>query len=109
VLADSISPARLDLLTVQPDGQACGFTETWGNFYFQGKHYGIRACRQCGQVSNKVAVEDWNDEDLPGVFSRQRTGKPPVFFAKQRGGSFVETNLAVPTAGGQPSSPPGHE
>src|SRR5208337_1693605 len=37
------------------------------------------------------AVEDWNNDDLPGVFVT-RAGQPPAYFPKQRAGTFVPTN-----------------
>src|SRR6266567_5558741 len=43
--------------------------------------------------SEQVVVEDWNNEEVPGVFVT-RSAKAPLFFSKQRAGSFVETNLA---------------
>jgi len=41
-----------------------------------------------------IAIADWNNEDVPGVFVT-RTGKAPVFFDKQRAGAFVETNVTA--------------
>ena len=62
-----------------------------GNFYFQEKaaDTGLPVALPGAE---HVAIEDWNNLDLPGVFV-SRAGKPPVFFSKQRAGSFVETNL----------------
>jgi len=93
VLADLDFTGKLDLLTVQPDGQGLRVYRNLGNFYFKESttNSGLPAV---WPGVEQVAVEDWNDEDLPGVFAT-RTGKPPVFFAKQRAGSFVETNLAA--------------
>jgi len=59
-----------------------------GNFYFRTTRLTRSSC-SVGGVEH-LAVEDWNNEDLPGVFVT-RIGKPPLFFAKQRAGSFVET------------------
>src|SRR5439155_22100179 len=41
--------------------------------------------------ADQACVEDWNSEDLPGVFV-SRDGRAPVFFAKERAGVFVQTN-----------------
>jgi hypothetical protein len=41
-----------------------------------------------------VTCEDWNNDGLPGIIAA-RTGRPPVYFAKERAGVFVETNLAA--------------
>src|SRR5262249_23769135 len=38
-----------------------------------------------------VVAEDWNNEDVPGIFVTQ-VGKSPTFFSKQRAGDFVVTN-----------------
>src|SRR5204863_1802142 len=64
-----------------------------GNFYFQdGTTNSGLPLRLDG--AEQVIVEDWNNEDLPGIFAT-RQGKAPVYFAKQRAGSFVETNTTA--------------
>lgn len=90
LLADLDFTGRLDLLTVLPDDQGLRLYQNLGNFYFKEgtTNSGLPAALPgVGQV----AVEDWNNEDVPGVFVT-RQAQPPVFFAKQRAGTFVETN-----------------
>lgn len=41
--------------------------------------------------SEHLAVEDWNNVDVPGVFV-SRDDRAPAFFPKQRAGTFVATN-----------------
>ena len=90
LLADLDFTGKLDLLTVLPDGQGVRVYRNLGNGYFMDSttNSGLPA-EFNGAVH--VAVEDWNNEDVPGVFITQN-GKAPVFFSKQRAGSFVETN-----------------
>jgi tetratricopeptide (TPR) repeat protein len=89
-LADLDFTGRLDLLTVLPDGQGLRVFRNLGNFYFKEDttNSGLPLVLP-GAV--QAAVEDWNSEDLPGVFV-SRQNQPPVFFAKQRAGAFVQTN-----------------
>ena len=90
LLADLDFAGRLDLLTVLPGGQGLRVLRNLGNGYFMDNttNSGLPAVYPGAQ---QVAVEDWNNEDVPGVFVT-RAGQPPVFFAKQRAGAFVETN-----------------
>src|SRR5581483_11372296 len=90
LLADLDFTGKLDLLVVLPQGQGLRVYRNLGNGYF------MDATTNSGLPSDfpgaqHVAVEDWNNEDIPGVFVT-RSGKAPVFFAKQRAGGFVETN-----------------
>jgi tetratricopeptide (TPR) repeat protein len=93
-LADLDFTGKLDLLTVLPDGTGLRVYKNLGSLYFKedttnsGLPLTLAGAEQ-------LAVEDWNNEDAAGIFVT-RAGKPPVFFAKQRAGSFVETN--PPTA-----------
>jgi len=45
-------------------------------------------------------VEDWNNADVPGVFVT-RDGRPPIFFPKQRAGTFCGNQFAGGLAGGK--------
>ena len=91
MLADLDFTGKLDLLGVLPDGSGLVVYQNLGNFYFQEKtaETGLPAALPGAE---HVAIEDWNNTDLPGVFV-SRAGQPPIFFAKQRAGSFAETNL----------------
>jgi len=92
-LADLDFTGRLDLLTILPDGQGLRVYRNLGNFYFKEDttNFGLPAV--LSEVE-QATVEDWNNEDLPGVFISRNT-QPPVFFAKQRAGVFVETIAAT--------------
>lgn len=91
VLADLDFSGKLDLLAVLPDGGGLVVYQNLGNFYYEEKtaESGLPAKLPGAE---HVAVEDWENSDLPGVFVA-RADQPPVFFAKQRAGSFVATNL----------------
>ena len=90
LLADLDFTGKLDLLAVLPDGGGLRLYQNLGNFYFKDNtaESGLPAALA---GAGHLAVEDWNNEDVPGVFAT-RVGRPPVFFPKQRAGSFVETN-----------------
>ena len=89
LLADLDFTGKLDLLTVRPDGRGLGLFQNLGNFYFKDKtNSGLPSVP--GGVAH-LAVEDWNNEDVPGIFLT-RPGQPPEFFPKQRAGDFVQTN-----------------
>ncbi len=90
-LADLDFTGKLDLLAVRPGGQGLRVLRNLGSFYFQ--EYTTNSGLPAALPSvEQVAVEDWRNEDAPGVFVA-RSSQPPVFFYKQRAGSFVETNL----------------
>jgi tetratricopeptide (TPR) repeat protein len=93
LLADLDFTGKLDLLDLLPDGQGLKVYRNLGSFYFKEDPTNSGLPTVLAGVQH-VAVEDWNNEDLPGVFVT-RTGKPPAFFAKQRAGPFVETNSTV--------------
>jgi tetratricopeptide (TPR) repeat protein len=91
VLADLDFTGKLDLLTVLPGGQGLRVLRNLGNYYFQEFTTNSGLPSLFPGVAS-VQVEDWRNEDVPGVFAT-RTGQPPVFFAKQRAGIFSQTNL----------------
>lgn len=92
LLADLDFTGKLDLLAVQPGGQGLSIYRNLGSFYFQNNtNSGLPAILPGVE---QVAVEDWNNEDMAGTFVT-RAAQPPLFFAKQRAGQFVQTNLAV--------------
>ena len=90
VLADLDFTGKLDLLTISPDGQGLRLYRNLGNFYFKDDttNSGLPTALPGAE---QTWVEDWNNEDLPGVFV-SRNDRPPAFFPKQRAGGFVETN-----------------
>ena len=90
VLADLDFTGKLDLLAVLPDGSGLRAYQNLGNFYFKDNTTESGLPATLGGAEH-LAVEDWNNEDVPGIFVT-RTGKPPIFFPKQRAGTFVETN-----------------
>lgn len=90
LLADLDFTGRLDLLAVSPGGQGVYVYRNLGNAYFQqSTNSGLPA--SLAEVEH-VAVEDWNDDDVPGVFVT-RAAQAPIYYSKQRAGSFVQTNL----------------
>jgi hypothetical protein len=90
VLADLDFTGKLDLLAVLPDGSGLRVYQNLGSFYLQDNTTNSGLPEKFAGVEH-VAVEDWNNEDVPGVFVA-RGGKAPVYFPKQRAGAFVETN-----------------
>jgi tetratricopeptide (TPR) repeat protein len=90
LLADLDFTGKLDLLAVLPDGGGLRLYQNLGNFYFK-DNTADSGLPVALAGAEQVAVEDWNNEDVPGVFVA-RAGKPPAFFPKQRAGTFVETN-----------------
>jgi len=89
VLADLDFTGKLDLLTVLPDASGLHLFQNLGNFYFKDQtNSNLPAVP--GGVS-RLAVEDWNNEDVAGIFVT-RPGMPPAFFPKKRAGDFVQTN-----------------
>ena len=92
LLADLDFTGKLDLLVVLPEGAGLNVYRNLGSFYFQSRtNSGLPAALP---GTEQVAVEDWNDEDMAGVFVT-RAPQPPQFFAKQRAGQFVQTNLTA--------------
>lgn len=92
LLADLDFTGKLDLLVVLPGGQGLSTFRNLGSFYFQNKtNSGLPALLP---GTEQVAVDDWNDEDMAGAFVT-RAAQPPLFFAKQRAGQFVQTNLTT--------------
>jgi tetratricopeptide (TPR) repeat protein len=93
LLADLDFTGKLDLLAVLPGGRGLRVYRNLGNFYFMDNttNSGLPALLQ--DVEN-VTSEDWNSEGLPGIFAA-RSGRPPMYFAKERAGLFAETNLAA--------------
>jgi Flp pilus assembly protein TadD len=93
LLADLDFTGKLDLLTVLPDGNGLCVYQNLGSFYFKEDTMNSGLPTTLTGAEH-LAVEDWNNEDVPGIFVT-RTGKPPVFFPKQRACAFVETNAPV--------------
>ena len=90
LLADLDFTGKLDLLVVLPGGEGLSVHRNLGNFYFQNKtNSGLPALLP---DTAQVAVDDWNNEDMAGAFVT-RPAQPPLFFAKQRAGEFLQTNL----------------
>ena len=93
LLADLDFTGKLDLLAVSPGGEGLRVLRNLGNGYFldnttnSGLPEGFPGAQH-------LAVADWNNEDVSGVFVT-RTAQPPTFFAKQRAGQFVQTNTTA--------------
>ena len=93
LLADLDFTGRLDLLTVLPGGQGLSTYRNLGSFYFQ-KNTTNSGLPALLPGVERVAVEDWNNEDVAGTLVT-RAGQPPLFFSKQRAGEFLQTNLTA--------------
>ena len=93
LLADLDFTGRLDLLAVLPGGRGLRVYRNLGNFYFMDNTTNSGLPALLPDIEN-VTCEDWNNEGLPGIIAA-RTGRPPVYFAKERAGVFVETNLSA--------------
>lgn len=93
LLADLDFTGKLDLLAVLPEGRGLRVYRNLGNSYFMENttNSGLPALLPAVE---DVTSEDWNNEGLPGIFVA-RTGHTPLYFAKERAGLFVETNLAA--------------
>src|SRR5262245_4763438 len=89
-LVDLEFTGKLDLLAVLPDGQGMRVFRNLGNSYFKditatsGAPASVTGIRQ-------IAMEDWDGDDLLDLFV-VRTGQPPQWFPKQRGGPLTTTN-----------------
>ncbi len=92
LLADLDFTGKLDLLAVLPGGRGLRVYRNLGNFYFMDDTTNSGLPAVLPDVE-EVTAEDWNNEGLPGIFAA-RNGHPPLYFAKERAGVFVETNLA---------------
>ena len=90
VLADLEFTGNLGLLAVLPGGQGMRVFRNLGNSYFKditatsGVPASVNGIRQ-------VAMEDWDGDDLLDLFV-VRTGQPPQWYPKQRGGPLTATN-----------------
>jgi tetratricopeptide (TPR) repeat protein len=93
VLADTDFTGKLDLLTVLPDGQGLRLYRNLGNSYFKEDTTNSGLPAVLSGVEH-VAVEDWKNEDVPGVFITQK-GKAPIYYGKERAGSFGLTDAAT--------------
>jgi len=93
VLADLDFTGKLDLLTIQPDGQGLRVYRNLGSFYFQ-ENTTNTGLPSVLSGAEHVTVDDWQNEDLPAVYLT-RAGEAPAFYCKQRAGLFVKTNLSV--------------
>jgi Flp pilus assembly protein TadD len=96
VLVDLDFSTKLDLLVVRTQTNDVRVLRNLGNPYFtdgttnSGVPLSLAGARQ-------LLVEDWNNDDLQDLFIT-REGRPPLFFAKQRGGPLVQTNIDLPAA-----------
>ena len=98
VLADLDFTGKLDLLATAPAGQGLRVYRNLGNFYFQLQTTNSGLSADLGGIA-AVAMEDWNDDDLPGVMIA-RTNQPVVFHPKQRAGPFVSPATNAPWPSG---------
>jgi hypothetical protein len=98
VLADLDFTGNLDLVAVRPGEAGLAVFRNVGNLYFDG-NWGDSGLPEALPRAVQVAVEDWGNEGLPGVFVA-RSGEPPAFFAKKRAGAFEAGGVARDWPGG---------
>jgi Flp pilus assembly protein TadD len=89
LLADLDFTGKLDLLVAAPDGMRV--YQNRGSFFFKENTAESGLPVQLNGAT-QVAMEDWQNTDQPGVFVA-RVGQAQAYFAKQRAGAFVATNL----------------
>lgn len=99
LLADLDFTGKLDLLTVLPQWGGLRVYRNLGNGYFIDNTTNTGLPPSLSGAIH-VAVEDWNNEDVPGVFVTRSNGAP-MFFSKQRAGNFVQTNSTANWPAGQ--------
>src|SRR6478736_446475 len=92
-LADLDFTGKLDLLTVSPDGQGLRLYRNLGNSYFKEDTTNSGLPAVVVGVEH-VTVEDWKNEDVPGVFVTQKS-KAPAFYARERAGAFALTDAGT--------------
>jgi len=96
-LIDFDYTGKLGLITVLPGGTGVKVYRNLGNSYFTqtGVTSGLPATVE--SVAN-VVVDDWNGDELLDIALTRGTAAP-LFFTRQRGGSFAPTNApALPFA-----------
>ena len=93
VLADLDFTGKLDLLAIPPGAPGLRVYRNLGSGYFQDNTAASGLPEALAGV-RQVLVEDWKNDDLPGVFAT-RAGGPLLYFSKLRAGPFVNTNLAA--------------
>ena len=93
VLADLDFTGKLDLLAIPPGAPGLRVYRNIGSGYFQDRTAASGLPETLPGV-RQLVVEDWKNDDLPGVFAT-RAGQPPLYFSKVRAGPFVNTNLAA--------------
>ena len=78
LLADLDFTGKLDLLGIRPDGSGLILCRNLGSFFFQEKT-GESGLPAAFTGAEHAVVEDWNNEDLPGVFVTRAALRPPTF------------------------------
>jgi Flp pilus assembly protein TadD len=99
-LVDFDYTGKLGLLALQPEGKGVrAFRNLSSTFALYFTENGVTSGLPASVTGAKhLGLEDWNNDELLDV-TLTRDGQPPLVFARERGGPFVATNLALPAGG----------
>jgi tetratricopeptide (TPR) repeat protein len=97
-LLDFDYTGKLGLLALQPDGKGVRtFRNLSSAFALYFTENGVTSGLPATVTGARyLDLEDWNNDELMDV-TIARDGQPPLVFARERGGPFVATNLALPS------------
>jgi len=89
---------KLGLLALQPEGRGVrAFRNLSSVFALYFTENGVTSGLPASVTGARhLGLEDWNNDELIDV-NISRDGQPPLVFARERGGLFVSTNLALPS------------
>ncbi len=96
-LLDFDYTGKLGLLALQPEGKGVrSFRNLSSAFALYFTESGVTSGLPASVTGARhLGLEDWNNDELMDV-TLARDGQPPLVFARERGGPFVATNLALP-------------
>jgi len=98
-LLDFDYTGKLGLLALQPEGKGVRvFRNLSSTFALYFTESGVTSGLPTSVTGSRhLGLEDWNNDELMDVIIT-RDGQPPLVFARERGGPFVATNLALPSS-----------
>ena len=88
---------KLGLIALQPEGRGVrAFRNLSSAFALYFTENGVTSGLPASVTGARhLGLEDWNNDELIDV-TISRDGQPPLVFARERGGPFAATNLALP-------------
>src|SRR5205814_4550897 len=96
-LLDFDYTGKLGLIALQPEGKGVrtfrNLSSAFALYFSENSVTSGLPATVTGARS--LGLEDWNNDELMDV-TITRDGQPPLVFARERGGPFVATNLALP-------------